>query len=113
MIFTWILAGAAIGIGLAYAIINWQEIKDWAMRKFEKLKSSVRRAIVKLRIRGEQLIEYLFWNEDGDIYTQEGPKRKMTEEDKRKAVENGELSENELKKLEKNNETVAEIDNDK
>mgnify|MGYP007104052637 CR=1 FL=1 len=110
MIFTWILAGAAIGIGLAYAIINWQDIKDWAMRKFENLKSSIRKAIVKLRIRGEQLIETLFWNEDGDIYTQDGPIRKMTEEEKRKAVQNGELDESDLKMLESKNKTVAEID---
>lgn len=110
MIFTWILAGAAIGIGLAYAIINWQDIKDWAMRKFDELKSSVRKALVKLMIRGEQLIEKIFWNEDGDIYVQEAPPKKMTDADKEKAVKNGEISAEDLKNLENSNKTVAEID---
>lgn len=112
--FTWIAATLA-GVILAGAcIIYWDDIKKWALDKFNQIRNKVTIAYANLIYRAGCLYEKIFGASNGKIVVIDNPEgiQNLTLEELYEAYKRGELTYEQINALEKEMATqVAEISN--
>lgn len=113
--FTWIVATLGGLIIAGACIIYWDDIKDWALNKFNQIRNKVTKAFANLTYKAGRLYEKIFGlspngkpvvvgGDSGDI-------QELTLEELYKAYINGELTREQYEALKKGMATqVAEME---
>ena len=112
--FTWIAATLG-GLILAGAcIIYWDDIKDWALNKFNQIRNRVTKAFANLTYKAGRLYEKIFGLSNGKpvvVGGDPGDIQVLTSEELYEAYINGELTYDQYKALKEGMATqVAEME---
>lgn len=71
--FTWIAATLGGLIIAGACIIYWDDIKDWALEKFDQIRNRVTKAFANLIYKAGKLYEKIFGTDHGKIVVIENP----------------------------------------
>ncbi len=112
--FTWIAVSLGSLILAGACIIYWNDIKAWALNKFDQIRNKVTKAFANLIYKAGRLYEKIFGASNGKVVVIDKPEgiQELTLEDLYKAYKRGELTYEQYKALEKEMSTqVAEMRN--